>query len=45
MKSLDVYINESSINAELLLEAISEVNENSTLQNVYEFMFDKMFEN
>ena len=45
MKSLDTYINESSINAELLLEAISEVNENSTLQNVYEFMFDKMFEN
>lgn len=35
MKSLDVYINESSINEELLLEAISEVNENSTLQNVY----------
>lgn len=31
MKSLDVYINESSINEELLLEAISEVNENSTL--------------
>lgn len=43
MKRLNNYINESSNFTELLFESALELNENTTLQNVYESLFDKLY--
>lgn len=44
MKTLNSYINESNVPVELLFESVLEMDENTTLQDVYEKMFDKMFD-
>ena len=43
MKRLNNYINESSNFNELLFESALELDENTTLQNVYESLFDKLY--
>lgn len=43
MKTLNNYINESSIINDLLFESVLEINESLSLQNVYESLFDKLY--
>jgi len=44
MKTLNKYINESSEIQSLLFESALELDENITLQDIYEKIFDKMFD-
>ena len=43
MKTLNTYINESSIINDLLFESALELDENTSLQDVYESLFDKLY--
>ena len=43
MKTLNTYINESTLNNDLLFESVLELHENTTLQDVYESLFDKLY--
>lgn len=45
MKTLNKFIYESSEDFDLLLESIQEIDENTTLENVYESLFDKIYNN
>ena len=45
MKTLNKFIYESSEDFNLLLESIQEIDENITLENVYESLFDKLYNN
>ena len=45
MKTLNKFICESSEDFNLLLESIQEIDENITLENVYESLFDKLYNN